>query len=105
MKNNEQTSHLSGFRILIGLIVGIIAGAVLKNSLDIETLKSIMTNITAPVGNAFLRSLFMVVVPLVLCSLAVGVAQLGSVEHLGRLGRKLATFYVCTTFIAVIIGQ
>jgi DAACS family dicarboxylate/amino acid:cation (Na+ or H+) symporter len=105
MKNTEKSSHLSGFRILIGLVVGIVAGAILKNSFDIETLKSLMANVTTPVGNIFLRSLFMVVVPLVLCSLAVGVAQLGSVEHLGRLGRKLALFYLSTTAIAVLIGQ
>lgn len=104
-KTKKDNGHLGGFRILIGLIVGVIAAALLNAWLDAETMKALITNVTAPIGTIFLRSLFMVVVPLVLASLAVGVAQLGSVEHLGRLGRKLAFFYFCTTMIATLIGQ
>lgn len=101
----NKMNHLSSFRIAIGLLVGVVVGAILKQTLDQDTLVWITTNITGAVGTAFLRALFMVVVPLVFASLAVGVAKLGSVEHLGRLGSKLSIFYITTTLIAVLIGQ
>lgn len=101
----KSKNHLGSFRIVIGLIVGIIIGALMKQFLNLDQVEWITTNITGAVGTLFLRSLFMVVVPLVFASLAVGVAKLGSVEHLGKLGSKLAVFYFCTTLIAVLIGQ
>lgn len=93
-------------RILIGLIVGAVIGLIFNLYFhDAGWTNWIMKNVTAPIGKAFLQSLFMVVVPLVLSSLIVGVANLGTVEHLGRLGTRLGLFYVITTLMAVMIGQ
>lgn len=92
-------------RILIGLIIGALIGVAFNYWGDNPAREWILNNITAPVGAAFLQALFMVVVPLVLSSLIVGVANLGTVEHLGRLGIRLGIFYALTTLCAVLIGQ
>jgi Na+/H+-dicarboxylate symporter len=57
-----------------------------------------------PVGTAFMRLIKMVIVPLVFSSLLVGVASLGDVRKLGRLGGKTIGLYLVTTAIAVTIG-
>ncbi|MEE8410194.1 MAG: dicarboxylate/amino acid:cation symporter [Myxococcota bacterium] len=57
-----------------------------------------------PVGALFMRLITMVIVPLVFSSLLVGVASLGDVRKLGRLGIKTLALYLCTTAIAVTIG-
>ena len=57
-----------------------------------------------PVGEVFLRLLFLTVIPLVFASLALGVAQLGGQGNLGRIGLKTFTFFVLTMTIAVSIG-
>jgi Na+/H+-dicarboxylate symporter len=57
-----------------------------------------------PVGTAFMRLITMVIVPLVFSSLLVGVASLGDVRKLGRLGGKTLGLYLSTTAIAVGIG-
>jgi Na+/H+-dicarboxylate symporter len=57
-----------------------------------------------PVGTAFMRLIKMVIVPLVFSSLLVGVASLGDVRKLGRLGGKTIGLYLVTTAIAVSIG-
>ncbi|MCB0407226.1 MAG: dicarboxylate/amino acid:cation symporter [Bdellovibrionales bacterium] len=102
-KEDEKTVST---RILIGLIIGGLIGLIFNVYFhDAPWTHWIMKNITAPLGQAFLQSLFMVVVPLVLSSLIVGVANLGTVEHLGRLGTRLGIFYVSTTLMAVFIGQ
>lgn len=101
----QVTSHSSSLRIFLGLSIGVLFGALTKAFLTAETQQWVLTNLTQPVGTVFLRGLFMVVVPLVFSSLVVGVAELGSVKRLGNLGWKLGAFYLCTTAIAVILGQ
>ena len=58
----------------------------------------------APVGELFMRLLKMVIVPLVFASLLVGVASLGDVRKLGRLGSRTLLLYFATTAAAVTIG-
>ncbi len=57
-----------------------------------------------PVGKLFMKLIKMVIVPLVFASLLVGVASLGDVRKLGRLGGKTLALYLCTTAVAVTIG-
>ncbi len=61
-------------------------------------------SILRPVGTAFMKLIKMVIVPLVFSSLLVGVASLGDVRKLGRLGGKTIGLYLGTTAIAVTIG-
>src|SRR5688572_13101862 len=77
-------------RILIGLAVGAIAG-VLVNYLfggDHPRVVWVIDHITNPIGQLFLRMLLMIVVPLVFSSLIVGVAGIGDIRKLGRVGLK-----------------
>jgi DAACS family dicarboxylate/amino acid:cation (Na+ or H+) symporter len=92
-------------KILLGLALGAIAG-VTANFLwqGNETLGWLITNVTDPVGQVFLRLLFMVVVPLVFTSLVLGVAQLGDLTKVGRIGAKTIAFFLLTTSFAVVIG-
>lgn len=57
-----------------------------------------------PVGQIFMRLIRMVVVPLVFASLLVGVASLGDIRKLGRLGSRTLGLYLGTTAVAVSIG-
>lgn len=101
----SQKENRSSLRILYGVIVGTIIGALLTTFAPEPTVEWIVKNVTSPIGTGFLRALFMIVVPLVFSSLAAGVADLGTVSHLGKLGTKLAVYYLVTTFMAVIVGQ
>jgi len=58
----------------------------------------------APIGALFMRLLKMVIVPLVFSSLLVGVASLGDVRKLGRLGSRTILLYTATTAVAVSLG-
>lgn len=58
----------------------------------------------SPIGDLFMRLIKMVIVPLVFASLLVGVASLGDVRKLGRMGGKTLGLYLLTTAVAVTIG-
>jgi len=92
-------------KILLGLGLGAAAG-VSANLFagDAAWVDTIVDYIAYPVGQVFLRMLFMVVVPLVFTTLAVGVAGLGDLRKLGRIGGKTAGFFLFTTFLAATLG-
>ncbi|HEX6189320.1 MAG TPA: cation:dicarboxylase symporter family transporter [Pyrinomonadaceae bacterium] len=93
-------------RILIGLAVGVVAGVAVnwKFGGDHPRVIWIVDNITNPVGQVFLRSLLMIVVPLVFASLVVGVAGIGDIRKLGRVGLKSFGYCLILSAISVVIG-
>jgi Na+/H+-dicarboxylate symporter len=56
------------------------------------------------VGQLFLNALKMLIVPLIVSSIIVGVAGIGSSENLGRLGGKTIGYYAMTSFFAIVVG-
>ncbi len=91
--------------ILAGLLVGAAAG-VTCNLLwpGAPWLDWLVVNIAQPIGQLFLRTLFMIVVPLVFVSLALGVAGLGDVRRLGRIGARTMGIFLFTTALATTLG-
>jgi dicarboxylate/amino acid:cation (Na+ or H+) symporter, DAACS family len=93
-------------RILIGLGVGVVAGLSVNWFMggNDATVEWIVKNITEPIGTLFLRLLLMVVVPLVFSSLVVGVAGIGDIRKLGRVGLKSFIYTLIISGISVFIG-
>ena len=93
-------------RILIGLLVGVVAGVTVNYTLggDHPRVAWIVDNITGPIGQLFLRLLLMIVVPLVFSSLVVGVAGIGDIRKLGRVGLKSFIYCFVLSAISVVIG-
>jgi len=92
-------------KVLIGLIVGATLG-ILANRFGHGAgwVLWIVDNVASPVGQIFLRMLFMVVVPLVFTSVTLGVASLGDLRRIGRVGAKTLLFFLATTALAVCVG-
>lgn len=96
-------------RILLGLFFGSLAGVganlTVSGSPDLNgILLKLVGSVTEPFGQVFLRLLFMVVIPLVLASLTLGVAGLGDLRKLGRIGLKTFSYFLLVTTLAVVIG-
>src|SRR3546814_1825702 len=93
-------------RMLLGFVVGVVGG-LFANGLgaDSSWLEGLITYVTQPVGDLFLRSLFMLVVPLVFSALVLGVVEIGDPAELGRIGGKTLLYIVVVTTAAVTIGR
>jgi DAACS family dicarboxylate/amino acid:cation (Na+ or H+) symporter len=63
-----------------------------------------VANVAYPLGQIFLRLIFMIVVPLVFSSLVLGVLELGDVKKLGRIGLKTLGYTLFASGISVAIG-
>ncbi|MFP7722257.1 dicarboxylate/amino acid:cation symporter [Lysobacter sp. A3-1-A15] len=92
-------------RMLVGFVVGAGAG-ILANlyAADAAWLASFVTYVTDPIGQLFLRLLFMLVIPLVFSALVLGVVEIGDPKSLGRIGGKTLLWILTVTSIAVLIG-
>jgi DAACS family dicarboxylate/amino acid:cation (Na+ or H+) symporter len=91
--------------MLIGFAVGTAAGVAAHATLDgSPVLDWTVRWLTRPAGQIFLRLLFMLVVPLVFSALVLGVAGLGDVRRLGRVGLRTLLYTVCVSAIAVFLG-
>jgi len=93
-------------KILIGLLIGVFGGLFVnwKFGGDNANLVWFIENFTRPVGQLFLSLLLMIVVPLVFSSLVVGVAGIGDIRKLGRIGLKSFGYSLVISTISVVIG-
>jgi len=93
-------------KILIGLIAGALAGGLLNATLgsDNSGLVKVVDHLTEPVGQLFLRLLLLIVIPLVFSSLTLGVAGLGDLRKIGRIGLKCLLYTLIISGISVLIG-
>lgn len=112
-RGDETTSDTHGLALHTKILIGLGIGAVLGIGANIlgagnpgiqGRVQWVATYITDPVGQVFLRMLFMVVVPLVFASLSLGVAQLGDLGKLGRIGLRTFAYFMLVTALAVTIG-
>jgi DAACS family dicarboxylate/amino acid:cation (Na+ or H+) symporter len=92
-------------RMLTGLAAGTGFGVAAHLLLgDSPELTLLVTHATEPVGTVFLRLLFMLVIPLIVSALALGVAGLGDVRQLGRIGLRTLAYTAAVSTIAVLLG-
>lgn len=92
-------------KIFIGLLAGGLSGlAVNVWAGGAAWVGWVNTNVAGPVGQVFLRILFMTVVPLVFTSIALGVTQLGDIRKVGRVGVRSLAYFLLSTVISAAIG-
>jgi len=108
--NEKTTDAPTGMalhnKILIGLGIGVLGGLAANTLLGgtHPSVSWVIYNLSEPVGALFLRLLLMLVVPLVFSSLVVGVAGVGDIRRLGRLGLKSFGYTLVISAISVFIG-
>ncbi|XYI03057.1 dicarboxylate/amino acid:cation symporter [Sorangium sp. So ce1128] len=86
--------------VAVGAAGGLTANAVAAGS---PVLAWIVDHITYPVGQIFLRLLFMLVLPILFSALVMGVCEL-DLKHVGRLGLRTLGYTAVVSTIAVLIG-
>jgi Na+/H+-dicarboxylate symporter len=93
-------------KIAIGLALGVVVGVIANASGFAQT--GLWSDNILPtldfVGRAFIRLITMIVIPLVVASLMIGVASLGEIGKLGRIGGKTLAYYMFTTAVSITIG-
>jgi DAACS family dicarboxylate/amino acid:cation (Na+ or H+) symporter len=90
--------------LLIALVLGAVAGLLLHDQKDLAELIWINTNVLSPIGQIFLRMIFMIVVPLLFSALVLGVLELGGSRGLGKVASKTLLLTLVASSLSVVIG-
>ncbi|KQS56249.1 sodium:dicarboxylate symporter [Brevundimonas sp. Leaf363] len=105
MADGHTRSNLH-WLMLLGFVVGLAGGLAVNLMVggDVAWVQWVTSNVTGPLGQIFLRLLFMLVLPLLFAALVVGVAEMGDLSSLGRAGLKTLLLTIVISGIAVVIG-
>ena len=93
-------------RVLIGLVIGLVSGIIVQAvyGAEHEGVQNFVKNYAYPVGQVFLRMIFMIVVPLLYAALVLGVMEIGDAKRVGRVGIRALVLTIVLSSIAVLIG-
>jgi DAACS family dicarboxylate/amino acid:cation (Na+ or H+) symporter len=91
-------------RLFLALVLGIGLGAALHSRAEAPWVVAINVNLLRPIGQIFLRSIFMIVVPMVFSALVIGVYELGRGHEIGGVAGRTLGFTVILSTLSVAIG-
>ena len=86
----------------VGLIVGLIVHATSQG--DAGWVQDVTKYVTTPFSKIFLNLIFMLIVPLLFSALVCGIAEMGDIRALGRIGWKTLAYTVLLSAVAVLLG-
>ena len=99
MKQNRLTIY-----ILIAMVLGILTGYLVHQQSPPETIKKFSDNIRL-LTKIFLFLVQMIIAPLVFCTLVVGIAKLGDLKAVGRVGGKALLWFVSASLASLLLGM
>ncbi len=104
MATAERQGISLQWQMLIGFLVGLTLGLIANAAADPAWAEWIATYVTGPLGQIFLRLIFMLVIPLLVSALIVGIAEMGDLGVLKRVGLKTLAFTIVVSGIAVVLS-
>lgn len=82
------------FQVLVAIVIGIIFGY-LYPTLGTEM---------KPLGDAFIKLIKMIIGPIIFCTIVVGIAGMGDMKKVGRVGGKALLYFECVTTFSLFFG-
>ncbi|WP_051414324.1 dicarboxylate/amino acid:cation symporter [Pseudoxanthomonas suwonensis] len=87
-----------GLGLVLGLLVHVAVGA------DAGWVQAFTNYVTTPASRLFLNLIFMLIVPLLFSALVMGIADMGDIRALGRIGWKTLAYTILLSGVAVLLG-
>jgi Na+/H+-dicarboxylate symporter len=99
MKKNKLTAY-----ILAAMIAGITVGVIINKGTSPEFIDSFSKNIKL-LATIFIRMVQMIIAPLVFTTLVVGIAKLGDLKSVGRVGGKALGWFITASLVSLLLGM
>src|SRR6476620_5449475 len=90
--------------IVIAMVLGVAVGYVVHQNSSADSIKKFSDNIKL-LTTVFLRLVQMIIAPLVFCTLVVGIAKLGDLKTVGRVGGKALLWFVTASLVSLLLGM
>ncbi len=98
-KNNRLTIW-----ILIAMVLGIAAGYAMYHGMELQARKEVAENLKI-LTDIFLRLVKMIIAPLVFSTLVVGIAKLGDMKTVGRVGGRALLWFMSASLVSLLLGM
>src|SRR6185503_3826606 len=98
MKGNRLTVF-----ILVAMAIGVLTGYIVHEKSSPDSIKTFSTNIKL-LTTIFIRLVQMIIAPLVFTTLVVGIAKLGDLKAVGRVGGKTMLWFISASLISLLLG-
>lgn len=96
------------WKILIGIVTGLILGMVIHQTIGFHIADypfATFKKLFELGGDIFIRLLLMLIVPLVFVSIFMSIVNLGNIRELKKIGLTTVAYYLVTTALAVLVGM
>jgi DAACS family dicarboxylate/amino acid:cation (Na+ or H+) symporter len=90
--------------LLLGATLGLIAKAAFTDPRSVESLEWWIASVIQPAGRLFIRIIFMIVIPLIFSAIVLGIAEMGDIRKVGRVGARALFFTLLVSGISVVLG-
>jgi Na+/H+-dicarboxylate symporter len=102
----KKTSFFSNLtvQILVAMLLGGVLGIIIHNNLSEGQAKD-FSGYVKMLATIFIRLVQMIISPLVFTTLVVGIAKLGDIKAVGRIGGKALAWFFSASFISLLIGM
>jgi Na+/H+-dicarboxylate symporter len=98
-KNNRLTIW-----ILIAMVLGIAVGYAMHHGMELQSRKDVAENLKL-LTDIFLRLVKMIIAPLVFSTLVVGIAKLGDMKTVGRVGGRALLWFMSASLVSLLLGM
>ncbi len=85
------------FWVIFGIVAGIVLGLIPATKSFAESMQ--------PFGTAFIRMVKMIIAPIIFCTVVTGIAKMGDMGKVGRVGIKCMVYFWTMTLFALAIGM
>jgi Na+/H+-dicarboxylate symporter len=107
MSSTETKPNFFGnltVQIIIAMLLGAFLGVYIHNNYDTEFAQNFSDKIKI-LATVFIRLVQMIIAPLVFTTLVVGIAKLGDIKAVGRIGGKAMGWFFSASFVSLLIGM
>lgn len=107
--NNTKTNKASflsnlTIQILIAMLIGAALGIFIHTNYEAKSAKE-FSDMIKVLATVFIRLVQMIIAPLVFTTLVVGIAKLGDINAVGRIGGKAMVWFFSASFVSLLIGM
>lgn len=99
----KRNGHIF-FGLIAGVLVGILLHAQHANTPEASTMFHYIYAILNFIGQAFIRLIQMVIIPLIFSAIIIGISSIGDNKQLGSFGKRMVIYYSIISIAAVVIG-
>lgn len=104
MSPNRKPSHVNPVFLILSLVAGMLLGVVAHNFSDVAWVNALAVHVLPPVGQIFLRLIFMIVVPVVFSAIVLGIYELAEGQQFGPVAKRTLIWTVIFSGISVAVG-